>query len=462
MRVTIVLAAVGLVLLAAAVSTAEPSFPGHNGHIAFVTAPDGDADIYTISPQGCDLFRVTTASGRDIYPSWSPDGTKMTYQRDFSAGVVTGTENWVIGADGTGAIKLTPPNEGGDGRAEWSPDGSRLAFRHETDPHRRPTFRSWEIFTIAPDGTGLLRLTTNEVSDDSPTYSPDGTKIAFTRRAATTDEFNPAPEEIWVMDSDGTDQVQLTNNQFRDFEPQWSPNGDQILFTSLRTGSQTDLYLVDVLTGAETELATLPLPERAAWSPDGSRIVYSEANDIYEVTSDQSVHRRLAAGVGKFPSYSPDGTMILFSGADEFTVRTMNSDGQQRRRVFGDRDRFVSGGPFLDWQPTGPPPPVTDTDPPNITAVRDFPDPFSPNGGLTFIRFETSEHASITISLHRNGNRVARPLNNRFRCAGFIEIPWRGRSGGRAVPDGTYTYRIEAEDAAGNVGRASGKVTVRR
>ena len=440
--------------------SAEPAFEGSNGVIAFVTSPNDEADIYTVSPRGCDLHRVTTATGRDLYPSFSPDGNRIAYLRDLSSGAGGGWENWVVSADGSNPVRLTPPNEGDDGPAEWSPDGTRLAFRHEVDPHRTPTERSWEIYTIASDGSDLQRLTNNELWEDSPTYSPDGSRIAFTRREAGANEFNPAPEEIWVMDADGSDPVQITHNQDRDMDLQWAPVGDLVMFTRLVDGD-SDLFVVDVSTGVETQLAALPLVERGAWRPDGSKIVYSEKNDIYDVNPDGTGTRKLGSNIGKYPKYSPDGTQILFSGADEVTVRVMDADGGHLRRVFGDRDTYLSGGPFIDWQPLGPQPPVTDVAPPVLTEVRDYPDPFSPaTGGVTFIRFVTSEHATVTVSLHRNGRLVTKAQNAKYECAGFNEVLWRGKAGGRVVPDGTYTYKIKAEDAAGNIGRASGKVTV--
>ena len=450
-------------IAASATAAADPAFPGTNGVIAFVTSPNENADVYTMSSRGCDVTRITTAEGRDIYPSFSPDGMKITYQRDFSNGPVTGFANWVVGADGTGALQLTPTDEGGDGRAEWSPDGTLLTFRHETDPHRIPTERSWEIYTIAPDGTGLKRLTNNEIEDDEPTYSPDGSMIAFTRRAATGDEFNPAPEEIWVMNSNGGNETQVTNDTFRDSEPQWAPVGNLIMYQSLRNGVN-DLFVVDVTTGVVTQLTSAGLAARGAWRPDGQKIVYSTGNDIYTINPDGTGKQKLGSNIGKYPSYSPDGTQILFSGADEYTVRTIPAAGGSVRKLFGTRTDNA-GGPFLDWQPLGPQPPVVDTTAPSLTEVRDIPDPIFPEqagAGVTLIHFVTSESAFVTISVHRGGDLVARVLRNKYRCAGVVEEPWRGKAGGQIVPAGTYTYKIKAQDEAGNVGRASGKVTVKR
>lgn len=452
----------GAAIAASAVASAEPAFPGGNGLIAFVTSPNDNADVYTVTSRGCELTRITTAAGRDLYPSFSPDGMKITYQRDFTNGLVTGSANWVINSDGTGAVQLTPATEGGDGRAEWAPDGKELTFRHETDPHRVPTERSWEIYTVKPDGSGLKRLTTNELAEDSPTYSPDGSRIAFTRRAATGDEFNPAPEEIWVMNSNGTQESQVTNNNFRDTDLQWAPVGNLVLYSSLRNGD-SDLFVVDVTTGVETQLTSHALVERGAWRPDGQQIVYSTGNDIYVINPDGTGRDKLGTNIGKYPKYSPDGTQIVFSGADEFTVRTIPAAGGPARKVFGDRDTYLSGGPFLDWQPLSPQPPVVDVTAPSITNVRDIPDPFFPEeGGVTLIRFATSEHSFVTVTLHRNGTRVATAQSNKYECAGEVEVLWRGKAGGQIAPQGTYTYKIKATDEAGNVGRATGKVTLKR
>ncbi len=87
-----------------------------------------------------------------------------------------------------------------------------------------------EIYVMNPDGTNQTNLTNNAAEDFEPAWSPDGTKIAFTSR-------RDGNYEVHVMNADGSNPVNLTNNSAQDGEPAWSPDGTKIAFTSLRSGN---------------------------------------------------------------------------------------------------------------------------------------------------------------------------------------------------------------------------------
>ena len=130
---------------------------------------------------------------------------------------------WVMNADGTNPLQLTtdPLLERSP---SWSPDGRKIVFT-------RGERAGSEIFVMNADGTGQpQQLTFNMVGEGSPTWSPDGTKITYTRRDTFTNS------EVYVMDADGTGVRNLTNDPAFDFEPDWSPNGKRIAFTSDRSG----------------------------------------------------------------------------------------------------------------------------------------------------------------------------------------------------------------------------------
>jgi Tol biopolymer transport system component len=94
--------------------------------------------------------------------------------------------------------------------AAWSPDGKHIAFGSYKDT---PGVR--EIYVMNADGSNPVNITKNPADDNNPAWSPDGTKIAFT-------SDRDGNLEIYVMNADGTDPVDLTNNPGYDFSPSWS------------------------------------------------------------------------------------------------------------------------------------------------------------------------------------------------------------------------------------------------
>src|SRR5918995_6094775 len=107
-----------------------------------------------------------------------------------------------MNADGTGKTRITSPVPQADADTydrwpAWSPDGTKIAFSRQVYPYTRD-----EIYVMNADGSGLTRLTNNDTEDSVPTWSPDGTRIAFSSHRTGFDE-------IWVMNADAS-QRQLT------------------------------------------------------------------------------------------------------------------------------------------------------------------------------------------------------------------------------------------------------------
>ena len=132
----------------------------------------------------------------------------------------------------------------------------------------------WAIFVMNADGAQIDRITDFGENWD-PAWSPDGTRIAF----ATHRDFNPYNTEIYVMNADGSNLVQLTHNTAIDGDPDWSPDGEKIVFTSTLGGNYelwvmnadgTDLHRVREGPGLETS---------GAWSPDGASIAFMSDMD---------------------------------------------------------------------------------------------------------------------------------------------------------------------------------------
>ena len=153
----------------------------------------------------------TQCEGFDDAPRWSPDGTRLVFARqDMSpepGSSWTSAAVYVVNPDGSGLQRVTP--EGWYAfDPHWNPDGSALAFVNEetivNDDHTAVTSMLDDIYTIAPDGTGVEQLTDDGISG-WPAWTADG-HLTYARQVGSEDA--PAFQD-WIMRADGTDQTQL-------------------------------------------------------------------------------------------------------------------------------------------------------------------------------------------------------------------------------------------------------------
>ena len=201
-----------------------------------------------------------------------------------------------------------------------------------------------------PDGSDQ-RSVTNGAGGDNPTWSPDGSKIAFSSFRDTGDI------EIYVMNADGTGRTRLTNNPGFDGDPAWSPNGTRIAFTRTVDGGLNDeIYAMNVDGSAQTRLTSSARisDTSPSWSPDGTRIAFRSNSDgrgeIYAMNADGSGQTRLTNNsVADFaPAWSPDGMKIAFEREGDIVV--MNPNGSGETKLTNTTARESSP----DWQPVRP------------------------------------------------------------------------------------------------------------
>jgi len=201
-------------------------------------------------------------------------------------------------------------------------NGSKITFRSDRDGNA-------EIYIMNADGSGQTRLINNPASDDSPSFSPDGTKIVF------CSSRDGSADEIYIMNADGSGQTRLTNNATNDIEPCFSPDGTKIAFVGMRDGN-TEIYIMNVDGSGQIRLTNNAVSDMwPCFSPDGTKIAFSSHRvtngEIYIMNVDGSAQTRLTynAANNTYPSFSPDGTKIAFGSPrdNDWEIYIMNADG---------------------------------------------------------------------------------------------------------------------------------------
>jgi len=216
-------------------------------------------------------------------------------------------EIYVINRDGTGLERLTFNNLF-ERAAAWAPDGTKIAFAG------RGPDGNFDIYTVAADGSDLRRLTTDPARDDDPAWTADGTQILYDR-ALFTDTLS-----IRIVNADGTNDRALDVGPGNNFAPETAPRGDRIVFASDRAGT-FDLYTAALNGGPVRQITSGPGSDfDARWSPGGNDIAFMRDsgagdNDLYVVHANGMELRQLTASptIAEFgPAWAPDNTEILF------------------------------------------------------------------------------------------------------------------------------------------------------
>lgn len=218
-------------------------------------------------------------------------------------------------------------------------DSGQIAFSRAPVGARQGFYGNIVILNLDTGEESLL--TDNEFSNVSPVWSPDSSQIAFT-------SDRDGENEVYVMDADGSNLIQLTDNSVLEFSPHWSPDGSQITFSRLEPDNE--IFTINADGTDERRVTDNSINDNSpAWSPDGSQIVFTTVRNsrpaIVSINLESMEEMLLleASEDPHSPQWSPDGNQIVFSsGANSSRTRSihiMDVDGNNLRQLI-ENDSF--------------------------------------------------------------------------------------------------------------------------
>ena len=275
--------------------------------------------------QAPTIRMVTSFSGSQSEPSYSPDGTAIA----FVSPVDGLPQTWVSDRPDIAPRQLTP---GGYpcSRPRWSPDGETIICATYTS-----------IWAIPASGGEPIRI----IRDASnPNFSADGSRIVFERRY-----------QVWIADADGSNQRRVDNIPHRELplSPRWpafAPDGQRIVYFESDFTPMGDLWVVDLQGGSPTRLTMSPAFGGApVWSPDGSFIIYSTqragSRTLWRVDVESRSAEALLVGSGDddFPDISPQGDRVIYSNTRQRMFVVASDPASNSERILYESRGFVAG-----------------------------------------------------------------------------------------------------------------------
>ena len=275
-------------------------------------------------------------------PQWSPDGTKIVFAHGLTI--------YTAAADGSSLDVVAGKSRGSDdvnSAPRISPDGLRVTYTHLNQGRLWFSDSYKEIKTANLDGSSKQTLGRKGLKDDPsdwhPTWSPDGSRIAF----YSTRNVPEWGSHLYTMAEDGSDVRKVTSQVRTTGGPAaWSPDGQRLAFTGWEGRSYNPgpryAYTVGIDGGNLTKLGQTYTPP--VWSPEGARIAFvgleNDTRTLYTTAPDGSDLRKIADAANfsylgyspEYLSWSPDGSKLIhFNGTSWRIINLNQSQGEMRR-----------------------------------------------------------------------------------------------------------------------------------
>ncbi|HEX5166644.1 MAG TPA: hypothetical protein VFV93_14670, partial [Thermomicrobiales bacterium] len=371
----------------------EPSFSPDNERISYVVTTiereknDYRSSINVANADGSGSRRITQADAKDSLPRWSPDGKHLAFlsNRDEKSQV------WLIRADGGEAWQVTSLSEGVNSYA-WSPDGASFVvvsksteeseaakdkeekdeeksdvrhitrIRYKADGEGFLDFKPKHLWLVPAFGGDAQQLTSADISDGDPVWSPNGREIAFVSNRSEGREMNNV-SQVWSIVATGKEERAILGGDNAAFgQPSWSPDGSQLAaignWDPASGGAKNDnLWVVPAGGGEARNLSGdfdrsigdsamsdvyAGSSNRPLWTPDGASLLTlvsdSGSTHIYRVSLDGGDITRITGGERRVSgvSLASDGKAIAYvagTATNPGDLYVANIDGSDERQL---------------------------------------------------------------------------------------------------------------------------------
>ena len=328
----------------------HPSWAPDSNHILYNQDTKDSSEIFIIDHNGNNAINISQDQFVFV-PAWSPKRNQIGYIDVVATRHVPRNPLQIYKMDLT-EESVTALTSGGDEESiplAWHPDGQKILF--VTQYLFDQEILGSDIFVMDNNGENIINLTQSPEMEMSASWSPDGGQIVFDREVGE-DEI-----AIFIMEAAGQNPQRITFEPGRNFSPSWSPDGNKIAFLSDRN-STSGIYTMDT-DGQNVQQIAHNQPKfdgPPIWSPDGRWLAFMSGDDqggrgLY-VTNPQGHNENLIVHLGRpslsvlnwdRPAWSPDSQHLIY------VVEEQNAEGLMKIRIDGDMPTQLKTGELVNW-----------------------------------------------------------------------------------------------------------------